>query len=81
MIHLRAAAIAAGIVVGALCSGSASAAPASAGGIALANPGVELAQWHGSRSRHVRGRCWWEHRRVRDHRGRWVTRRVQVCRR
>ncbi|MDP3407592.1 hypothetical protein [Bosea sp. (in: a-proteobacteria)] len=36
--------------------------------------GVEQANWH-------RRRCWWETRRFRDSRGRWQTRRVQVCRR
>jgi hypothetical protein len=79
MIHLPAAAIAVGLVVGAFWPGSAVAAPISAGGVVPASSGAELAQWHGSRSRHARGRCWWEHRRIRDHRGRWVTRRVQVC--
>ncbi|WP_131856439.1 hypothetical protein [Bosea sp. BK604] len=79
MINLRVAAVAVGLALGAFSSGGASAAPVSAGGVAQGNLGIELAQWHSSRGRHVRGRCWWETRRMRDHRGRWTTRRVQVC--
>jgi hypothetical protein len=70
---IREFALAAGLLLVVLSPGSAVAAPvASAGGVE-AGSGVEQAQWHGSR------RCWWETRRFRDHRGRWHTRRVQVC--
>jgi hypothetical protein len=84
MVHFRGAAVAAAVLIGALCSGSSFAAPISAGGVATTSVNVELAQWHPSRQRHIGprpGRCWWENRRVRDHRGRWVLRRVHVCRR
>lgn len=84
LVDIRGAAFAAGMVLGALCSGTAFAAPVSSGGGVASNPGVELAQWNRSPPRHVaprHGRCWWENRRVGDHRGRWVVRRVQVCRR
>ena len=66
---------AAGLALAALSTEGAVAAPvASAPGVS-AESGVEQARWHHRR------RCWWETRRFRDHRGRWQTRRVQVCRR
>jgi hypothetical protein len=70
---IRDCALAAGLLIAAMAPGHTVAAPlASAGGLAVGS-GIEEAQW-----RHPR-RCWWETRRFRDHRGRWVTRRVQVC--
>ncbi|PTM39608.1 hypothetical protein [Bosea sp. 124] len=72
---VRAFVLAAGLGLAALSTGDAAAAPVgSAPGLSTEN-GVEQAQWHHRR------RCWWETRRFRDHRGRWQTRRVQVCRR
>jgi hypothetical protein len=72
---VRAFILAAGLALAALSTGDAAAAPvASAPGI-VAESGVEQTQWG------PRRRCWWETRRFRDHRGRWQTRRVQVCRR
>lgn len=77
--HLRGVALAAGLLVMGFCSGSAFAAPVSAaGGLPSPHLEVEQARSHHWNHRHGR-RCWWENRRVRDHRGRWVTRRVQVC--
>lgn len=78
----RRSAIAALLFMGVFSAGGAMAAPASSGG-SLAVQETELAQWHNPNRRHVgphHRRCWWENRRVRDHRGRWVVRRVQVCR-
>jgi hypothetical protein len=72
---IRQCALAAGLLLAVLATEGAVAAPvASAPGV-TAESGVEQAQWHHRR------RCWWETRRFRDHRGRWQTRRVQVCRR
>lgn len=72
---IRQCALAAGLLLAALSTEGAVAAPvASAPGVS-AESGVEQAQWRRPR------RCWWETRRFRDHRGRWQTRRVQVCRR
>jgi hypothetical protein len=71
---VRAIILASGLGLAALCAPGAAAAPvASAPGL-TAESGAEPANWH-------RRRCWWETRRFRDHRGRWQTRRVQVCRR
>ena len=72
---VRAFILAAGLAMAALANEGAVAAPvASAPGVS-AESGIEQAQWNHRR------RCWWETRRFRDHRGRWQTRRVQVCRR
>jgi hypothetical protein len=72
---VRACVVAAGLSLAALAAPDAVAAPvASVPGLSADN-GVEPAQWHRGR------RCWWETRRFRDSRGRWQTRRVQVCRR
>ena len=71
---VRAIILASGLGLAALAAPAATAAPvASAPGI-TAEGGVDPA--NGQR----RG-CWWEARRFRDSRGRWQTRRVQVCRR
>ena len=81
MDRIRKTAVGIGMFIGALCSGSAYAIPVSSGGT-ITLVGAELVHWHSSRHRHVgprSGRCWWENRRVRDHRGRWVVRRVHVC--
>ena len=79
---VKGAAVAAGLMMASLFGGNAVAAPVSHGGAVNAPAQVDLVRHH---DRHWRGpryqRCWWETRRVRDHRGRWVTRRVQVCRR
>jgi len=77
---IRTFALAASLLGAALSADSAVAAPAAIAPVLGAETGVVPAQWrHG---RHVGPRrCWWETRRVRDHRGRWVHRRVQVCRR
>lgn len=73
----------AAFLLGSLCAGGAMAAPASSGGPLGVQSAAELVQWNQPHRRHVgprHRRCWWENRRVRDHRGRWVVRRVQVCR-
>ena len=76
-----------GIVItgtgGVFCAGGAMAAPISSAGTIALETTAEFVQWHQPHRRHVgprHRRCWWENRRVRDHRGRWVVRRVQVCR-
>lgn len=80
---VKGAAVAAGLMMASMFGGNAVAAPISHGGAVGAPAQVDLVQnhhrnrWHGPRYQ----RCWWENRRVRDHRGRWVVRRVQVCRR
>ncbi|HEV7256226.1 MAG TPA: hypothetical protein VGN82_00470 [Bosea sp. (in: a-proteobacteria)] len=72
---IRQCALAAGLLLAVVVTDGAVAAPvASAPGVSTESD-VELAQWG------PRRRCWWETRRFRDHRGRWQTRRVQVCRR
>lgn len=72
---VRAFILAAGLAIATLATETAVAAPvASAPGVSVESD-VEQAQWG------PRRRCWWETRRFRDHRGRWQTRRVQVCRR
>lgn len=84
MINLRATAVAFALLAGACIAAPASATPVAAGGLLLSGGQAELAQWQHYRSRRIdprRGRCWWENRRIRDHRGRWVVRRVQVCQR
>lgn len=84
MFTLRAIAIAFLLLVGGLAQGGVSAAPVAAGGLLVSGGQAEPAQWQHYRSRRIdprRGRCWWETRRIRDHRGRWVARRVQVCHR
>ncbi|KRD95881.1 hypothetical protein ASE63_12775 [Bosea sp. Root381] len=77
---VRTFALGAGLLLAVLSTEGAVAAPAAMASGLGAESGVVPAQWrHG---RHVGPRrCWWETRRVRDHRGRWVHRRVQVCRR
>jgi hypothetical protein len=74
---IRQCALAAGLLLAALAAEGAVAAPVASAPApdVTAESGVEQAQWHNRR------RCWWETRRFRDHRGRWQTRRVQVCRR
>jgi len=67
--------LAAGIAMAGLAAETAVAAPAASAPGLRAESDVEQAQWG------PRRRCWWETRRFRDHRGRWQTRRVQVCRR
>lgn len=71
---VRAIIMASGLSLAALAAPDAAATPvASAPGLSVES-GVGPANWH-------RRRCWWETQRFRDHRGRWQTRRVQVCRR
>ncbi|GGC76864.1 hypothetical protein [Chelatococcus reniformis] len=79
MAFLRGTTLALALIGGALWAGTAAAAPIAptgftAPGAGLTAPGeaIQFARWH--------RRCWWETRRFR-HRGRWVSRRVQVCRR
>ena len=48
---------------------------ASSAGAGVPGAVVELAQ-----SSHALSRCRWETRRVRDVRGRWVKKRVRICR-
>lgn len=72
---VRACLLSGGLLLAALSTDAAVAAPAASMPALAAESGVEQAQWHRPR------RCWWETRRFRDHRGRWQTRRVQVCRR
>ncbi|CAH1662689.1 hypothetical protein CHELA1G11_12122 [Hyphomicrobiales bacterium] len=73
----------AGCFISAVYSGGALAGPLPPAELIVPQTGVELAQWgRPPPPRHVRPaprRCWWENRRMRDHRGRWVVRRVQVC--
>lgn len=75
---VKGTAVAAGLLMASLFGGNAVAAPVSHGGAVELPAQVDLVRnhhWHQPRHR----RCWWENRRVRDHRGRWVVRRVQVC--
>lgn len=72
---VRAWLLAAGLGLGCLSAGETVAAPVASMPGVTAETGVEQANWHRGR------RCWWETRRFRDSRGRWHTRRVQVCRR
>lgn len=76
----RALILAVGFAMAGLSAEIAVAAPVASAPVAStqgvsAESDVEQAQWG------PRRRCWWETRRFRDHRGRWQTRRVQVCRR
>ena len=84
MLNPRVIAIAVALLVGGFGQSEVSATPVAAGGLLLSGGQAEPAQWQHYRSRRIdprRGRGWWETRRIRDHRGRWVVRRVQVCRR
>ena len=72
---VRAFILAAGLGLATLAAETAVAAPVGSVPGVSAESDVEQAQWG------PRRRCWWETRRFRDHRGRWQTRRVQVCRR
>ncbi|WP_267213376.1 hypothetical protein [Chelatococcus asaccharovorans] len=79
---MRGTMIAGGLLLAAIWSGGAGAAPVAPANVVMPATGLALAQWGPPPNRHVRPRpprCWWENRRVRDHRGRWVVRRVQVC--
>ncbi len=71
---VRAIILASGLGLMGLSAPAATAAPVASGLGLTAESGVEQVSWH-------RRRCWWETRRFRDHRGRWQTRRVHVCRR
>lgn len=89
MIHIRHALAAAVLALSApALSAAASAAPWMPRAIETPAGDIAEAQFRGPPPHHRRAAppprhraCWVEHRRMRDHRGRWVTRPVEVCRR